>query len=243
MNELYLVGGAVRDIKLGLQPRDYDFTVVAESYEDMVIAIRELGGKIFLEVPEYATIRAAIPTTAFPYVKYPVGMKRVAADFVLARKDGYYSDGRHPDEVVVGSLYDDLARRDFTVNAMALSAGGLLIDPFKGAVDLESGTLRAVGKAADRLTEDALRAVRAIRFAVTKGFHMDADLFASLHHAKVLYNLQYKISEERVREELYKAFKHDTLLTIQYLNERPLLRTIVLGPNGKIWLKPTMEDR
>lgn len=243
MAELFLVGGAVRDIKLGLQPKDYDFTVVADSYEDMLIAVREMGGEIFLEVPEYATLRAAIPVTAFPYVKYPVGMKRVAADFVLARKDGYYSDGRHPDEVQVGSLYDDLARRDFTVNAMALSAGGVLIDPFGGSNDLDNRLLRAVGSPVERLTEDALRAVRAIRFAVTKGFALDYNLRDSLSHAQVLYNLQYRISEERVREELYKAFKHDTLVTINYLNLFPLLRTIVFGPDKQLWLKPTMEEK
>lgn len=243
MTDLYLVGGAVRDIHLGLSPKDYDFTVVADSYEDMKISMREAGAEFFLEAEDFGTIRASIPVTAFPWVKYPVGKQRVAADFVLARKDGVYSDGRRPDTTEPGSLYDDLARRDFTVNAMAIDNTGILIDPFRGAADLSTHTLRAVGNAVDRLTEDALRTLRAIRFAVTKGFVMDDELKQSLSHAQVLYNLEYKISKERVREELYKCFKYDTLLTIKTLESFPLLRAIVLGPNSPVWLEPTSKER
>ena len=249
MIEMYLVGGAVRDLQLGVKPKDYDFTVVADSYDDMKdFLMRRKSAEIFLEKPEFGTVRAAV--SGFVLQGYDpsfgsmvVKKQRVAADFVLARKDGTYSDGRRPDEVEVGSLYDDLARRDFTVNAMALSAAGVLIDPFRGQRDLQDMELRTVGKrGADRLIEDALRAIRALRFVVTKGFTLHPDLRAALTHAQVLYNLEYLISKERVREELYKMFRHDTLLTIKTLEQFPLIRAIVLGPNTPVWLKPTTEE-
>lgn len=253
MPEMYLVGGAVRDHMLGVKPNDYDFTVVAGSYDEMYDwLVNELDVHIFVEKRGYVTIRGRFPSHHFigEGVNREVGtptfagidMSGKAVDFVLARRDGAYSDGRHPDEVEVGSLYDDLARRDFTMNAMALTDAGVLIDPFGGKRDLEWGELVAVGKATDRLTEDALRAVRAIRFAVTKNLTIHPELHAALSHAQVLYNLQHKIAEDRIRQELHKALKHDTLLTLKVLERYPLVRAIVLGPNNNIWLKPTTEE-
>lgn len=242
MPEMYLVGGAVRDKALGLVPKDYDFTVVADSYEDMrQWLMRELHAEFFQEAPEFGTIRARLPWYHAEAWGTP-RKKDVAADFVLARKDGAYSDGRHPDTIEVGTLHDDLARRDFTVNAMAMDIEGNLYDPFNGMASLEDGHLTAVGNAVSRLTEDALRVLRAIRFAVTKDFQLDYDLRTSMTHAKVLYNLQYNVSEERVREELVKCFKHDTLLTIKTLERFPLVRAIVFGPDKSLWLLPTMKE-
>ncbi len=103
MVKIYLVGGSIRDQLLGLKSKDLDYAVEAGSYEEMRDYIKE-NGKIFLETPEYLTIRAHLKNGE-------------PADFVLCRKDGEYSDGRRPDKVTPGTLYDDLARRDFTVNA------------------------------------------------------------------------------------------------------------------------------
>ena len=155
--KFYEVGGAVRDEILNLPTNDLDYAVEAESYEAMREAVLERGGEIFLESPEYLTIRAKVPGIG-------------PADFVLCRKDGAYSDGRHPDRVEPGTLLDDLARRDFTMNAMAVDIeNGKLYDPHDGRKDMEAETIRCVGVAEERFEEDALRILRAIRFAITKG--------------------------------------------------------------------------
>lgn len=247
MPELFLVGGAVRDIQLKVLPSDYDFTVEAESYAAMKNwLMREFEVEIFLEKPEYGTIRGLVSIHKIAGHLYPphVSPKRMdlAVDFVLARKDGAYSDGRRPDSVEPGTLADDLARRDFTVNAMAIDSRGMLVDPYNGSGDLTRGRLAAVGDPVDRLTEDALRAARAVRFMVTKGLNPDSELALALEHKGVLYALQYYISEERVRAELLKAFKHDTLRTLKVLGRFPLLRAVLLGANTNLWLKPTLEQ-
>lgn len=236
MPEMFLVGGAVRDKMLGLRPKDYDYTVIANSFEEMKEwLMREKHAEIFLEKPEFGTIRARIP-----YEDYGVKTKYLAADFVLARKDGYYSDGRRPDSTEPGTLLDDLARRDFTINAMADDENGLLIDPFGGAAHLARMQLTTVRRSTDTLSEDALRVYRAIRFCVTKGFHVDEELRHALRTLSVLDNLP-NVSLERVREELFKCFKHDTLLTLRTLDQYPELRTYAFEGSG-MWLKPTMED-
>ena len=108
---IYQVGGSLRDECLGRPCKDFDFSVEAPSYEAMREHLVQDGYTIFLEKPEYLTIRARFPKG------HP--QERVCADFVLCRKDGFYSDGRRPDTVEPGTIYDDLARRDFTMNAMA----------------------------------------------------------------------------------------------------------------------------
>src|SRR6478735_3634586 len=119
--QMYLVGGAVRDGLIGKPTKDYDYTVVVDSkfgfsaddaYVFMLDELQARGFKIFLDTPEYFTVRAQFP-------KGDERRARQTADFVLARKDGPYSDGRRPDWVKVGTLEDDIFRRDFTVNALA----------------------------------------------------------------------------------------------------------------------------
>jgi tRNA nucleotidyltransferase (CCA-adding enzyme) len=205
---LYEVGGCVRDSLMGRTSKDIDYSVEAESYDAMRSYLETEGFKIFVENPEFLTIRAQFPKSAG---------KRVTADFVLARREGGYTDGRRPDEVFAGSLKDDLARRDFTMNAIARDQDGNLIDPFNGSRDIVNGLIKAVGNAHERINEDALRGLRAIRFAVTLGFQMDKDLEAVLgsrHFAPLLTS----VSVERVREELEKAFAHDTVQTLEWLS-------------------------
>ena len=224
--KFYEVGGAVRDWVLELPTNDIDYAVEADSYEAMREAILERGGEIFLESPEYLTVRAKVPGIG-------------PADVVLCRKDGAYSDCRHPDKVEPGTLLDDLARRDFTVNAMARDEDGKLYDPHGGREDLEERTLSCVGDATTRFEEDALRMLRAIRFSVTKYMTLDGDIDKCLKDPRLVKLLEH-ISVERTREELNKAFKFDTLGTLLLLDKYPLVRE-ALFVLGNLRLKGTLE--
>lgn len=236
--KIYKVGGAVRDELLGLKPKDYDFAVEAESFEAMKNSLLDQGFTIFLSTPEYFTIRARFPKG---YDMYGINTngRCTTADFVLCRKESSYSDGRRPDSVEPGTIYDDLARRDFTVNAIAQKETGVLVDPFNGVDDLNHNVLKAVGSAEERLREDALRALRALRFSVTRNFVLDDELGASLK-SDWLPPLLMNISEERQREELYKMFKHNTLCALGVLFEYPQIVEACFW--DKIWLRPTMEQ-
>lgn len=223
----FRVGGCVRDELLGIPSKDIDFAVEAPSFEDMLRAVEARCTKVFLVTPEFFTIRALDPELG-------------GVDFVLCRKDGPSSDGRRPDFVEPGTIQDDLARRDFTVNAMAQDADdGFLIDPFDGQVDLANNTLRFVGKAEDRLAEDALRAFRGIRFEVTKRFHLDFTARGAIDRMKPS---QFDaVSTERIREELLRCFAADTHRTLNILRDFPVLFSLMLDRG--IWLKPTVEAR
>lgn len=239
--QMYLVGGAVRDELLGLPVKDFDYTVVVpdaptvkQAWASMKEHLESLGFHIFLETPEFQTIRA----------KFPKGHahEKITADFVLARKEGPYSDGRHPDWVKPGTLEDDLRRRDFTVNAMAKAEDGTIIDLFGGIRDLADKRLRAVGSAKDRLLEDPLRAYRAIRFAIVKGFRIDYDLRVAMRTVNILDKMESSVAAERIKDELHRAFAHDPTGTILMLaNEYPYLLGIM--ERKGIWLRPTLEKR
>lgn len=226
MPKMFLVGGAVRDQLLGLKPKDLDYTVVANSFEEMTEwLMREKQAEIFLEKEEYGTVRARIPGD-------------LAADFVLARKDGYYTDGRRPDRTEPGTLLDDLRRRDFTVNAIARDEDGVLIDPFGGQLDLEKMLLRTVRAPQDTFSEDALRLYRAVRFLITKDFRLTAETLHAMRTVHVLDKLE-NVSIERIREELHKCFQFSTLKTISVLQEHPTLLRHALKQG--LWLEPTLK--
>lgn len=206
----FLVGGFVRDQLLGVPSKDVDFAVEAPSFDAMVDGLVGEGFEVFLSSPEYFTARARFPEgTTGEYEK-------LTADFVLCRKDGAYSDGRRPDSVEPGTLFDDLARRDFTVNAMARAEDGSLVDPFSGQEDLAARVLRCVGSADERIAEDYLRALRAVRFSITKGFGFEPRLLEILATREVAEGLS-EVSVERRREELFKAFSFDTVKTFRLL--------------------------
>lgn len=226
MAKFYKVGGAVRDELLKLPVKDIDFAVEAENYSAMRQAIIDRGGKIFLETPEFFTIRAKVP-------------KLGASDFVLCRKDRGSTDGRHPDSVEAGTLLEDLARRDFTINAMARSEDGVLIDPFNGIQDLATHTLRTVGVAEERFKEDYLRILRAVRFSITKGMRLHQDIVDCFDDILLVMGID-KVSVERVREELLKAFAHDTRATMLMFRDFPYLNYVFEAFPG-FWLKPTLE--
>ncbi len=225
MVKLYRVGGAVRDHFLSIRSKDIDFAVEANSFEEMQQYI-EAHGKIFLSKPEYFTIRAKV--------------NGEDADFVLCRKEGEYTDGRRPDSVQIGDIYDDLARRDFTVNAIAIDDQNNLIDPYNGRQDIDQGILRCVGKTEDRFTEDSLRMIRAIRFAITKDFTIHDDIHFCLLDYQFVKKLR-NVSVERIREELNRCFVFDTKKTFHKMMNYDLLFDFIFG-EMKLKLESTMKE-
>lgn len=215
------VGGAVRDAFLGVDSKDVDFTVVATGFDTVDDAFTAFlahldaeGFRVFESRPAFLTVRARVPEG------HPLAARTDVADFVMARRDGVSSDGRRPDFVEAGSLADDLARRDFTVNAMAMTVDGALVDPHGGKDDLRAMTLRFVGDPMDRVREDGLRVLRAFRFMVTKGFTPTADTMAVLVSEEAAAMLG-RVSAERVRDEVDKMFTVDTLGTLALMADLP----------------------
>ena len=224
----YLVGGHVRDTLLGLRSKDKDYAVEADSFDHMRSWLLAQGAEIFLETPQYNTIR--------------VRFNGEAVDFVLCRKDGPYSDGRRPDYTEPGTIYDDLARRDFTVNAIAQDPqSGEFIDPHGGLDDLSERILRAVGDPSERLEEDALRAFRALRFAITKNFTIDRDLDYALRTVRILH-LMDNVATERIVNELHRMFKHDSIGSMLFLvNSYPMYLGVI--ESRGIWFEPTVKGK
>lgn len=226
MTRFFTVGGCIRDEILGLQSKDIDFAVEAESFSAMREEIIQRGGEIFLETPQYLTIRARVPELG-------------CSDFVLCRKDGEYHDSRHPDSVEPGSLFDDLSRRDFTCNALAKSEGGEIIDYFGGQLDIKRKLIRCVGDPRQRFSEDALRLLRAMRFSITKGMTLNGDVEECLLDEQLITKLT-SISIERVREEMQKMFCFDTLQTLKHLEHFHILRDVVFSM-GDLHLEASLK--
>ena len=181
----YAVGGCVRDSLLGLAPHDWDLCTAARPGQVM-----ELFGE-----------DRCIPT-GLQHGTVTVKRDGKLYEITTFRTEGRYSDGRHPDSVAfVPDLREDLARRDFTINAMAYSAEEGLCDPFGGREDLARGVVRAVGEPLRRFGEDALRILRLYRFAARFGFAIDEATEAA---AKQLAARLDCVSAERIEEELNK---------------------------------------
>ena len=240
--KFYEVGGKVRDEILGLQSKDVDYVAVPSdtllekyksAHEMFVILETFLTNEkfeIFLSTPDCFTVRAKFPKDH----KY-----QGVADFVMARKEIGYVEGTRTPIVVPGTLKDDLERRDFTVNAMAKDDNGEIIDLFDGMKDLGKMVLSTPLPTKQTFDDDPLRVLRAIRFAITKGFSLK-------HLDYYINNYDYEtkmkvVSSERIREELLKCFKHDTMLTLDMLNDYPTLKRYIFE-NKLMWLKPTMEQ-
>ena len=181
--EAYAVGGCVRDLLLGKEPKDYDITTSASPQEVKRVFRNTVDTGI-----QHGTVTVVLKTGAYEVTTY--------------RIDGAYEDGRHPKEVTfTRSLEEDLKRRDFTINAMAYHPERGITDLFGGKEDLRHGIIRCVGDPDERFTEDALRVMRAVRFAAQLGFSIDeATRQAVKRHAASLT----KISAERIRDELLK---------------------------------------
>jgi len=163
-----------------------------------------------------------------------------AADFVLCRKDGSYIDGRRPEDVEPGTLLDDLARRDFTMNAIAMTEDGEYIDPHGGLNHINQRIIVCVGNPQDRFSEDYLRMLRAIRFGITKHMMLSYEIESCFDIPKMVSKIG-DVAVERVREEMLKCFHHDTPATLCVLEAFPLVCEAVFGSDSGLWLKPTLE--
>lgn len=181
--ECYAVGGGVRDMLLGLTPHDIDFTTNATP-DEILACFKEY--KTFELGKKFGTISVLKNHQIYEITTY--------------RIDGKYSDSRHPDKVEFSrNLKDDLSRRDFTVNAMAMDKNGNVVDIFGGKQDLEKKIIRAVGKAEERFSEDALRIFRALRFSAKLGFEIEESTSnACLKLSTLLEN----VHPQRLRDEL-----------------------------------------
>lgn len=249
MPTIYKVGGCVRDKILGVESKDIDYTfvldnldqTVEEGFVDMTKYLKDQGFQIFLSTPDCFTIRA----------RFPKGDKneKLVADFVMARKEiGYYEGTRRP-KLALGTLEDDLIRRDFTLNSMAEDEEGNLIDLFNGLRDLRAKELRTPLDPKITFMEDPLRIIRAMRFSVTKGFLICHEAWEAMENPEILEKLCAVVSPERIREELLKMMKADTRKSISILtyadtiipkHEGKSFTDIIFG-NG-LWLKPTFES-
>lgn len=190
-HEAYMVGGCVRDSVLGRTPHDYDICTSATPDE-------------ILQAFPYEEI---IPT-GLQHGTVTILINKEPYEVTTYRIDGDYSDNRRPDNVTfTKNLVEDLRRRDFTINAMAYNPKTGLIDPFNGLEDIKEETIRCVGSAKDRFSEDALRILRAIRFASQFGFVIESDTDWKIHQQhKRLEN----ISVERVNSEFCKIVSSDS---------------------------------
>lgn len=223
--KVYQVGGSVRDQIMGAPTKDIDFAVEAPSFNDMRDEVLRRGCEIFLESPQFLTIRAKHPEMG-------------GVDFSLCRKDGIYRDGRHPENVEAGTIYEDLARRDFTMNAIAIDTDtGETLDPFGGADHIKRKTIVSVGDVTDRFEEDKLRAFRAIRFKIVKNMFVSEEIDSAIRSLKA--ERFAGVSTDRVRDELHRMFVANTTASIMELIQYPEI--IRLMEQRKLWLKPTTE--
>lgn len=184
-HEAFAVGGCVRDLLLGQEPHDWDITTSANPADIQAV------------FKEYRTI-----PTGVQHGTVTVLIDRMPLEITTYRVDGTYSDNRRPDAVRFAEhLSDDLSRRDFTINAMALSDNGTVIDEFGGRADLEQRLIRCVGDPGTRFAEDALRILRALRFAAVLDFTLDGPTAEAVHRSRE--RLQ-NVSAERMTAELVK---------------------------------------
>lgn len=197
--EAYAVGGCVRDAILGREPEDWDITTSAKPEQ-----VKELFRRTIDTGIQHGTVTVMMDKEGFEVTTY--------------RIDGDYEDGRHPTEVqFTSNLIEDLKRRDFTINAMAYNEEQGLVDAFNGISDLENGIIRCVGNPVERFSEDALRMLRAVRFAGQLDFQIEEETRQAAR--KLVSNLE-KISAERIRVELDKLLcskKPSHLLTAKEL--------------------------
>jgi tRNA nucleotidyltransferase/poly(A) polymerase len=249
---LYLVGGIVRDRLLGVQSKDIDYSfeftpeflkMIPRSvgtptffYITMNNMLKAYGFEIFLETIDCFTTRA----------RFPKGHEHegITADFVMCRKETYEDPESRQPTVSIGTLYDDLLRRDFTVNAIAQDEDGNLIDPFGGQEALKNKVIECPVDAETSFMDDPLRMLRALRFMVTKDLFPTQDVITAMERQDIWNKFDIVVSRERVRDELFKMFYHNPLDTISVLTSYvhpEYLEKMVFKED--IWLKPTTTKR
>lgn len=190
--EAYVVGGCVRDSLMGIEPHDWDICTSATPEQVKEIFWEE---KVLDTGLQHGTVSLVLDGT--PY------------EITTFRKDGTYTDGRRPDAVeFVDDITTDLSRRDFTINAMAYNPNTGIIDPFSGIEDIQNRIIRCVGNPYDRFKEDALRIMRALRFAIRFQFTIDQQTKSAMS----FYGKYLKcISKERICDEITKILSTDVI--------------------------------
>jgi poly(A) polymerase/tRNA nucleotidyltransferase (CCA-adding enzyme) len=209
--EAYIVGGCVRDFLLSRDPKDWDVTTNAKPEE-----IQKVFPESFYE-------------NKFLTVTVKTGSKKLElaeVEVTTYRFEAGYSDKRHPDQVKYAKkLEDDLSRRDFTINAMAMDVKKKVIDLFDGQKDLKNKTIRTVGNPEERFNEDALRMLRAVRFATVLGFKIESKTAEAIKKNSIWLEA---VSKERIRDEFLKIVMSDKALSgIELLRELGLLKFIL----------------
>lgn len=241
--KFYEVGGKVRDELLGLKSKDVDYVAVpndhmlqsnlsiTDIFNSLISYLKTNNFEIFLITEECFTIRAKFPKDH----KY-----QGVADFVMARKEVGYIPGTRTPIVEPGNLYDDLSRRDFTVNALAKDPDtGEIIDYFNGIEHLKNKVLITPLNPAVTFDDDPLRILRGLRFEITKGLKIPRKVRGLIHNYPYSKKMGV-VSQERIRDELFKCFKHDTSKTIKILQEFTNLSDYIWA-NTNLRLKPTNE--
>lgn len=244
--KIYEVGGCIRDSLLGIESKDIDYSVVLdntdqtvdEGWDQMLSFLNKEGYQIFLETKDCFTVRA----------KFPIGHinEGLVADFVMARKEVGYVLGTRKPILEVGTLYDDLIRRDFTLNALAKDMDGNIIDYFNGIEHLKEGLLVTPLNPMKTMMDDPLRILRALRFSLTKDLEVHTDIMESMKQPDILDKLKKTVSQERIREEITKMMMCDTIKTMKLLVDidRDYIKGFLnIVFKDTMWLKPTMEKK
>ena len=226
--EAYLVGGCVRDMIIGREPKDWDITTNATP--EQIISLFE---KTVYE-NTFGTVGVCLPVNLLEGVTHETGgtdVNRETPKYDIIevtpyRIEGLYSDKRHPDEVKFSTrLEDDLKRRDFTINALALDSKGHLVDLFEGIKDIQNKTVRTVGGAKERFGEDALRLIRAIRFSTELDFAIAHETMSAIIAESALIK---NVSFERIRDEFSKIIMSTYPMTgVGMLSKLKLLQYII----------------
>lgn len=207
--EAFLVGGCVRDLILGREPKDWDITTNATPEEIIPLFEKTIYENTF------GTVGVCLPANweGVPKVTHETGdnvtqeTQYHIIEVTPYRTEANYSDNRHPETVLFSKhIQDDLQRRDFTINAMALSSKGHLIDLYKGQEDIKDKVVRAVGDADERFKEDGLRMLRAIRFSTQLGFAINYETMQAVENNSELIE---NISAERIRDEFTKIIESE----------------------------------
>lgn len=217
--EVFLVGGSVRDIVMGNEAKDYDLTT-SMLPEEMIEKVKAAGRRVYTIGEKFGTIGFKVPYTEYNDYGGPENAGGWSAQWhssqtfeyvevTTFRSEVYTNKSRKPEVQFVPSLDEDLARRDFTMNAMVLRGDGTIYDPYGGRLDIYAKKIVTVGLPKDRIIEDPLRILRAARFAARYGFDTDPNFIGK---ARQLADRIFDVSVERWVQEL------DKLLTSDYPN-------------------------
>ena len=237
MSKFFLVGGAVRDLVLGVTPSDMDYVVEISSFEALIEACKDAG---FLPVPNANTESGFVefPDTLGLKCMCPV-LKQVV-DIHCSRKEFNYRDGAHPEKVVVGSLFEDAERRDFTCNQLLLERGcydlDRIIDIHRGIQHIEEGTLWCVGEPEERLAENPDRAIRAFRFAIRYGWDFSKPLHDALTIGSPIIELVRRENDDRKLKSVNKILsdKSNYLKFFTYMADYPEIAKAIFSNIGLI---------